>query len=83
MADSLPSRQARPSHDPFEVSERAADYVTVTSSARSAGEPSVPAPVRKAPLAFAGIRHRLESEEASKGGHAERQSELPPCTYVQ
>jgi hypothetical protein len=78
MANSVPSRAARPSHDPFEVSERAADYVTVTSSARSGNEPSVPAPIRKAPLAFAGIRHRLENEEASKSGHPERQSESPP-----
>lgn len=75
MSNSLPSRGVRQRHDPFEVSERAADYVTVTSSARSANEPPVSVAVRKAPLAFAGIRHRLESEEASRGGRPERQSE--------
>lgn len=80
MASSLPVGQSRtlPHIDPFAVSERAADYVTVTSSARSATEVSVPAPVRKAPLAFAGIRHRLESEERL-GQHVARESQS--CFY--
>lgn len=77
MATSLPAASGRPASqaDPFEVSERAAGYLTYNSSARSANEVSVPGPVRKAPLAFAGIRHRLDSEENTKGEQPARESE--------
>lgn len=52
-----------------------ADYSTLASSSRELPT-SAPIPVRREPLAFAGIRHRMEEDEAARVGTEARHSEL-------
>ena len=75
MPSSLP-RSPTPYNDAFTRPDYSADYSTLASSSRDVGGPtSAPAPVRREPLAFAGIRHRMEEDEATKEGIEPRHSE--------
>ena len=74
MPSSLP-QSPTPYNDAFTRPDYSADYSTLASSSRDVGSPtSAPAPVRREPLAFAGIRHRMEEDEATKEGIEPRHS---------
>ena len=74
MPSSLP-QSPTPYNDAFTRPDYSADYSTLASSSRDAGAPtSAPIPVRREPLAFAGIRHRMGEDEATKEGIEPRHS---------
>lgn len=80
MPSSLP-QSPTPYNDAYSRPDYSADYSTIASSSQDVGGPtSSPAPVRREPLAFAGIRHRMEEDETNKEGVAPRHSEYGPCS---
>jgi hypothetical protein len=83
MPNSLP-RPSAPYNDAFTRADRSADYGNVTSSVRELGgqATSAPTPVRREPLAFAGIRHRLEEDAADRSGIETRQSKSSQRRYI-
>jgi hypothetical protein len=75
MPSSAP-QSPTPYNDAFSRPDYSADYSTLTSSSRDiGGPPSGPVPIRSEPLAFAGIRHRMEEDEAAMEGIEPRHSE--------
>jgi len=72
MPSSAP-QSPTPYNDAFSRPDYSADYSTLTSSNRD--PPSAPVPIRREPLAFAGIRHRMEEDEAAMEGIEPRHSE--------
>lgn len=75
MPSSAP-QSPTPYNDAFTRPDYSADYSTLASSSRELPT-SAPIPVRREPLAFAGIRHRMEEDEAARVGTEARHSELP------
>ena len=75
MPSSAP-QSPTPYNDAFSRPDYSADYSTLASSSRELPT-SAPIPVRREPLAFAGIRHRMEEDEAARVGTEARHSELP------
>lgn len=75
MPSSAP-QSPTPYNDAFSRPDYSADYSTLASSSREVGGPtSAPVPVRREPLAFAGIRHRMEEDEDAREGIEPRHSE--------
>ena len=79
QAATMPSsgpQSPTPYNDAFTRPDYSADYSTLASSSRELPT-SAPIPVRREPLAFAGIRHRMEEDEAARVSTEARHSELP------
>lgn len=75
MPSSAP-QSPTPYNDAFSRPDYSADYSTLASSSQELGGPtSAPVPVRREPLAFAGIRHRMEEDEDTREGIEPRHSE--------
>jgi hypothetical protein len=77
MPSSLPSQPPTPYNDAFSRPDYSANYSPATSSSRelTALPASGPAAIRRQPLAFAQVRHRVDDEEAARVGIEPRHSE--------
>jgi hypothetical protein len=84
MPSSLPQDLPSPYNDAFSRPDPSVDYATGSSSFREATAQSTSAPtqVRREPLAFGAIRHRMEEDEVEREGLETRHSEVSGRLYA-